>query len=58
MSRLLTLTSDFGLRDAYVAAMKGTILAINPQARMVDISHEITPHDVIEAAFVLSQAVP
>ena len=58
VSRLLTLTSDFGLRDAYVAAMKGTILAINPQARMVDISHEITPHDVMEAAFVLSQAVP
>ena len=58
MSRLLTLTSDFGLRDAYVAAMKGTILAINPQVRMVDISHEITPHDVMEAAFVLSQAVP
>ena len=58
MSRLITLTSDFGLRDAYVAAMKATILAINPAARLVDISHEITPHDVMEAAFVLSQAVP
>ena len=44
--------------DAYVAAMKGTILMINPEARLVDISHEITPHDVMEAAFVLSQAVP
>lgn len=58
MSPLLTLTTDFGLRDAYVAAMKGTILAINPEAHLIDISHEITPHDVMEAAFVLGQAVP
>lgn len=58
MSRLLTLTTDFGLRDAYVAAMKGAILAIHPEATLVDISHDITPHDVMEAAFVLSQAVP
>jgi len=56
--RLLTLTTDFGLSDAYVAAMKGTILSIAPDVRLIDISHEITPHDVMEAAFVLSQAVP
>ncbi|MFQ5569497.1 MAG: S-adenosyl-l-methionine hydroxide adenosyltransferase family protein [Rhodothermales bacterium] len=55
---LLTLTTDFGTRDAYVPAMKGTILAINPTARLIDITHDITPHDVMEAAFVLRQAVP
>ena len=58
MPGLITLTTDFGLRDAYVAAMKGVILTINPMVRLIDISHEITPHDVMEAAFVLRQAVP
>ncbi|HMB91882.1 MAG TPA: SAM-dependent chlorinase/fluorinase [Rhodothermales bacterium] len=58
MSSLLTLTTDFGTRDAYVAAMKGTILSIHPDVRFIDISHEITPQDVMEAAFVLSEAVP
>ncbi len=55
---LLTLTTDFGTRDAYVAAMKGTILSIHPGARLLDVTHEIAPQDVMEAAFVLSQAVP
>ena len=55
---VLTLTTDFGTRDAYVAAMKGTILSRLPEARLVDISHEIAPQDVMEAAFVLRQAVP
>ncbi len=58
MASLLTLTTDFGTRDAYVAALKGTILAIHPAACLVDISHQITPHDVMETAFVLRQAVP
>ena len=58
MSPTLTLTTDFGTRDAYVAAMKGTILGINPSVRMVDITHSITPQDVMEAAFVLKGAVP
>ena len=55
---LVTLTTDFGLRDAYVAAMKGVILSICPEARLVDVSHEVAPQDVMEAAFVLRQAVP
>ena len=58
MPRLITLTTDFGHRDGYVAAMKGTILTINPDVQLVDISHEITPYDVMEAAFVMRQAVP
>lgn len=58
MARLLTLTTDFGTRDAYVAAMKGVMLDICPEARMIDITHEIAPQDIMEAAFVLREAVP
>jgi len=54
MSRpFITLTSDFGSRDGYAAAMKGVILGINPEALLVDISHEIPAQDIPHAAFVL-----
>jgi len=56
MSAVITLTTDFGLSDAYVAAMKGVILGINPAAALVDISHNIRPRNVAGAAFVLSTA--
>ncbi|MBM4461956.1 MAG: SAM-dependent chlorinase/fluorinase [Chloroflexi bacterium] len=49
----ITLTTDFGLRDAYVAAVKGVILGINPKATVVDISHFIEPQNIRQAAFVL-----
>lgn len=52
-SPIITLLSDFGLQDGYVASMKGVILEICPAARLVDISHLITPQDVRSAAFVL-----
>lgn len=55
---LITLTSDFGTRDAYVAAMKGTIAGMLPDCRLIDITHDIAPQDVMEAAFVLKQAAP
>lgn len=58
MPPLITLTTDFGTRDAYLAAMKGTLLTLVPEARLIDISHEIAPQDVMEAAFVLQQAFP
>ena len=58
MSAVLTLTTDFGVDDAYVASMKGVILGINPEARLVDICHTISPQNVAEAAFVLGDAVP
>lgn len=53
---LITLTTDFGLVDHFVAAMKGVILGIAPRARIVDISHEIQPFAVPQAAFTLDQA--
>jgi hypothetical protein len=55
---MITLTTDFGLRDGYVAAMKGTMLSIHADARLVDVTHQIDPQDVMEAAFVLNTAVP
>lgn len=55
---LITLTTDFGVGDSYVAVMKGVILAIAPTARIVDITHQIAPQNVHEAAYVLSSAVP
>jgi S-adenosylmethionine hydrolase len=56
MSPIITLTTDFGLTDAYVAAMKGVILGINPEATVVDICHTIDPQDIAQAAFVLGTA--
>jgi hypothetical protein len=59
MSRpVITLTTDFGQMDGYVGAMKGVILGICPQAEMVDISHQIQPQAVQQAAYVLSTAAP
>lgn len=50
---VITLTTDFGLRDPYVAAMKGVILSICPEAQIVDVTHEVPPQDVREGAFAL-----
>jgi S-adenosylmethionine hydrolase len=59
MSRpIITLTTDFGQADAYVGTMKGVILGICPDATMVDISHEIHPQAVRQAAYLLSTAMP
>ena len=53
---IITLTTDYGSRDYFAASVKGVILKINPQAQMIDISHEIAPMDIWEAAYVLKQA--
>ncbi len=52
---IITLTTDFGQKDHFVSVMKGVILSINPEADIVDISHEIPPHDILQAAFTLKQ---
>lgn len=51
---IITLTTDFGLRDHYVAAMKGVVLTLAPASVLVDISHEVAPHNVSEAGYLLS----
>lgn len=56
-SGILTLTTDFGADGPYVAAMKGVVLGIAPEARLVDVSHAIAPQDVREAGFVLGSVV-
>jgi S-adenosylmethionine hydrolase len=56
MSPIITLTTDFGYDDAYVAAVKGAILNINPEANIVDVSHSIRPQDILQAAFILNAA--
>lgn len=53
---IITLTSDFGVRDHFVGTMKGVMLGIAPRASLVDISHDIQPFEILEGAFVLSQA--
>jgi S-adenosylmethionine hydrolase len=53
MPPIITLLSDFGTADTYVAAMKGVILSIQPEARIVDLTHEIPPHDIRSASFAL-----
>lgn len=56
MGAVITLTTDFGLSDAYVSAIKGVILGINPEATLVDICHTIKPQNISQGAFVLSMA--
>jgi S-adenosylmethionine hydrolase len=53
---ILTLTTDFGLSDHYVGAMKGVILGICLRAQIVDISHEIAPFEITEGAYTIAQA--
>ena len=50
---LITLLTDFGDRDSFVASMKGVILTINPHATLVDLSHHVPPHSVEDAAHLL-----
>ncbi|MHB8901607.1 MAG: SAM hydrolase/SAM-dependent halogenase family protein [Thermoguttaceae bacterium] len=50
---VITLTTDFGTGSPYVAAMKGAILSINPAVTLVDITHDISPHDIRHGAVVL-----
>ena len=52
----ITITTDFGLKDPYVAIMKGVIISINPNAHIWDITHEIKPGDIAEAAYILREA--
>jgi S-adenosylmethionine hydrolase len=58
VSALVTLTTDFGTQDGYVAAMKGVVLSRAPEVRLVDVAHAVAPQDVGEAAYVLLQAAP
>jgi S-adenosyl-L-methionine hydrolase (adenosine-forming) len=55
---MITLTTDFGLKDPYVAEMKGVILTINPNATLIDITHEVEKFNISIGAFLLASATP
>lgn len=57
MPVVLTLTTDFGTADGYVGAMKGVISGIAPDARIVDLTHDLPPQNVRAAAYALYRAV-
>lgn len=58
MYPLITLTTDFGSQDGYVAAMKGRLLSLCPSARIVDLSHDIPPQALRQGSWCLARAVP
>jgi S-adenosyl-L-methionine hydrolase (adenosine-forming) len=53
---IITLTTDFGLNDHFVGAMKGVMLETAPDAQIVDISHAVQPFDILDGALTISQA--
>ena len=55
---IITLTSDMGIKDFYLAAIKGAIYKAYSEAKVVDISHFVTPFDIAQAAFILKNAYP
>lgn len=55
-SGIVTLLTDFGLDDAYVGAVKGVLLGMNPAARLVDLTHAVPPQDILRGALALEAA--
>ena len=53
MTAVITLTTDFGTRDPYVAEMKAAILRLNPAVQLVDVTHHVAAHDVVEGALAV-----
>ena len=56
MANIITLLTDYGIRDSFVANIKGSVLKTNPQSQIIDITHEIAPQDIWEGAFTLKSA--
>jgi S-adenosylmethionine hydrolase len=55
---IITLLTDFGYEDPYVGIMKGVILGICPEAQIVDLTHQVIPYQIRQAAFLLQQSWP
>jgi len=55
---MITLSTDFGLEDPYVGAMKGVILSINPGVRVIDIAHQLPAYHIVRAAYLLREVCP
>ncbi len=56
MSRVITLLTDFGGADSYVAEVKGTLLSLAPGVVLVDVTHDVPPGDVAAASYVLGRS--
>jgi len=54
-SSIITLTTDFGLRDEYIGVLKGVIATINPHARVIDLSHAIEAHDLLWVNYLIDK---
>jgi S-adenosylmethionine hydrolase len=57
MIMLITLTTDFGLQDSFVGIMKGVIAGINPQVRVIDVTHGIPVQNVMAGALALQHSI-
>jgi hypothetical protein len=55
---IITLLSDFGTRDGYVGSLKGVLLSLCPEARLIDITHRVPAHDILPAALILEATAP
>ena len=58
MSQTIALLTDFGLKDHYVGSLKAVIASINPNAKVFDITHDVRPQNIREAAFILNVVYP
>lgn len=56
--QLITLLSDWGTKDPYVASVKGLIASRLPEARIIDISHDVPPFNITQASFILRNSYP
>ena len=50
---IITLTTDFGIKDHFIANIKGAIFSEIPEVNIVDISHQISPFNILEAAYII-----
>lgn len=55
---IITLTSDMGIKDFYLASIKGSIYKALPDAKIVDVTHHVTPFDIAQAAFIVKNTYP
>jgi hypothetical protein len=55
---IIALLTDFGLNENFVGVMKGVIYRINPETKIVDLSHRVEPHNIRDAAFLLKSSYP
>ena len=53
---IITLTTDFGIKDHFIANIKGAILTEIPEVNIVDISHQISPFNILEAAYIVQNS--